>query len=98
MNLSTVLHHQQAVIVLPWVAVDLSLDLEVGIPLEILMDTSPRWMNTSPRWPCERKPKVMLEVIMLHWGRHGAMLAPFLILWVNPNASEGATGNLLGLE
>jgi hypothetical protein len=40
----------------------------------------------------------MPEVIMLHQGRSEATLTQFGIFWGNPNTSDGATGNFLGLQ
>jgi hypothetical protein len=38
------------------------------------------WGSTCLDRPCEKRPNMVLEVVVLHWGRPRAELVPFGIL------------------
>jgi hypothetical protein len=43
-------------------------------------NSSAAWGSTCLDRPCERRPNMVLEVVVLHWERSKAELAPFGIL------------------
>jgi hypothetical protein len=49
------------------------------------------WGSTCLDRPCERKPKAMLEITMLHRERPEVTLARFGILWEHPSKRWGTT-------
>jgi hypothetical protein len=73
-------------------------ELHRPVLLFLVKNPGAAWGSTCHGGPCEERPNMVLEVVVLHRGRSKAELVPFGILLEHPSKRWDSTGNLLGLE